>query len=335
MADSTSTPDPESCQDRPLEATGAPRTSFPDPIPSILPFGSIGTLAGATGVGKTAFIASWIARWQGERTICGHTTHRPPGIGLITADRRAVSHRQWLRAAGCRPIPLYSLRDDDTFPWTDLRIWPRVKDLFARAVDALVLPAGGLVVVDPMAVFLPGRVNDYKDVALGLGILDQVLRPRHLTLVGIFHQAKQIADTSQRYLRPQDRILGSAAQLGFSDTAMYLMAPDEIDRPYYGFGWVPHHAPAATFGFARTADGLFVPYEGPLDEGQTRESDRPTRLLELIPQDGEISTGALEERAKTELVISRATVHRDLKVLLSRRRITRDAHGRITRRKVH
>ena len=311
-------------------------SQFPDPIPGILPCGSIGTLAGATGVGKTALVATWIARWQRGQEICGHPTQRPTQIGIIVGDRRWASHQQWLTAAGCLPVAAYSLRDDPTFPWADLRSWQAVAGAFGRCLDRLQLAPGGLVVLDPMAIFLPGKVNDYKDMALGLGVLDQVLQPRILTCLGIFHQAKQINDASQQYKRPQDRILGSAAQLGFSDTAMYLLGPEDMDRPYYGFGWVPHHAPAETFAFKRDNFGLFVPYDGPIDEGTDATSDRPTQILQMIPAGDEgISTTDLVLRVHELFGISRATIYRDLKTLENRKLIERDEWGTIRRRKVN
>lgn len=309
--------------------------AFPDPIPGVIPFGSICTLAGATGVGKTALTATWIKRWLDGRSICWHPTNCPTAIGIIAGDRRWRSHRQWFDVAECPELLHYSLRDDDNFPWNDLRLWLRVKDVTNRALDRLKLPPGGLVILDPLALFLPGKVNEYKDVAIGLGVLDQLIKPRQLTAFGLFHQAKQMNDRTQRYSRPQDRILGSAAQLGFSDTAMYLLAPEDLGTAYYGFGWVPHNSPPATFEFTKDDSGLFVPYRGVVDTSPDSSKDRPTQLLTLLPETLSISTSDLFDLAKAQFSVSRATFNRDLKTLADHQLVAKDSWGKWTRRKAN
>lgn len=300
---------------------------YPDPIPEIMPFGSISTFAGAAGVGKTALYASWIRRWLDGKTICGHQTNRPTEIGLLLGDRRWQSHRKWLDAAGVDPgeVKVYSLRDDDTFNWNDLRIGPKIGDAFQRSLDKLNLAPGGLLLTDPMALWLPGKINDYKDVAVGLGILDRILKPRDLTNMGIFHQSKQIADKSQQYNRPQDRILGSAAQIGFSDTAMYLLGPEDLDTNYYGFGWVPHNTLAETFYFVRDAWGLFVPYR--IDEEQLE------KILACIPYDPTSTIAIIRLVQEVYPDYSVRTVERRLNELYKQRRITKVSRGVYSRTK--
>jgi AAA domain len=306
----------------------APR--YPDPIPGIIPFGSICTFAGASGVGKTALYASWIAQWQAGEPICDHPTNCPTEIGVLVGDRRWQSHRQWLDAAGVADtIKHYSLRDDDSFPWNDLRLWPKISDLFNRALDKLNLKPGSLLLTDPMALWIPGRTNDYKDVAIGLGLIDRLIKPRLLTMLGIFHQSKQIADKSQQYSRPQDKILGSAATIGFSDTAMYLLGPEDLDTPYYGFGWVPHNAKAETFKFTRDIWGLFVPYV------DLSDYDNIEVIFEQIPTDTHgLTTGQLLHRLETKgYTISRATVFNCLKKLVLDGRVVQVKRGLYRRAK--
>lgn len=310
--------------------TTLPSPTYPSPIPGIMPYGSITTLAGASGVGKTALYASWIRRWLDGRTICGKPTERPTEIGLLIGDRRWASHRMWLDVAGIKEgeIKHYSLRDDDSFPWNDLRLWPKVSDLFQRALDKLSLRPGALLIADPLPLWLPGKVNDYKDVAIGLGVLDRILKPRGLTTQGIFHQSKQLNDKSQQYARPQDRILGSAAQLGFSDTAMYLLGPEDLDTPYYGFGWVPHNALQETFKFVRDAWGLFIPYDG------VEAFDRMEHVYDAIPLDTQgITTNQLLAKVTTQVDVSRRTVFLCLKKLIGDGRVLQVRRGLYRRSK--
>lgn len=302
-----------------VDPAAAPQ--FPDPIPGILPHGSICTLSGETGVGKNALVSEWVARFQSGRSICHHPTNPPTAIGMIAGDRRWRTAKTWLDVAGCLPIQHVSLRDDPKFPWQDLRNSGKVTRVFTKVLDALALPPGGLLIIDPLALFLPGKVNDYKDMAIGLGVLDQVLHPRQLTTLGIFHQSKQQSDPAKGYNRPQDRILGSAAQIGFSDTSMFLMSPTELSIDYYGFGWVPHNAPAETFEFTRDRSGLFVPFTGMLDESTEVALDRPSQVLEqLVPKDAEgVDRIELVALICERFGVSPATAYRDIEVLRKRR----------------
>lgn len=332
MTSATVPTDPALCQDSP----------FLDPIPGVIPYGSICTLAGASGVGKTTLTASWVKRWLDGKSICGLPTNRPTSIGFVTGDRRWRSHRNLFDRAGCPPLPYYSLRDDASFDWNSLRTWVKTRDCFNRVLDRLALEPGSLLILDPLALFIPGRVNDYKDVAIGLGVLDQVLLPRQLTTLGLFHQSKQVNDKSAQYKRPQDRILGSAAQLGFSDTAMYLFAPEDLGTPYYGFGWVPHNAPPSTFEFMRDASGLFVPYvsdgapavEAPAAPRELTALERHAILYDLIPPDG-IGTTDLYLVAIEQLHVSLSTVKRDVSILVAQQLVIRDERGHLKRAKAN
>lgn len=308
-----------------------PPAAYPDPITDLMPHGSICTLAGASGVGKTALYAGWIRRWLDGKTICGHPTASPSQIGILVGDRRWQSHRQWLDVAGVSEDPRlshYSLRDDDTFAWNDLRTWQKVKDLFSRSLDKLRLDPGATLIVDPLPIWIPGKVNDYKDVAIGLGTLDLVLKPRGLTMLAIFHQSKQIADASQQYKRPQDRILGSAAQIGFSDTAMYLLGPEDLDCGYYGFGWVPHNAKSDTMKLTRDAWGMFVPYTEPA------EYDQLETVYEFIPNDqfGCKVTQLVHRLHSKGFDLSERTIYRCLQRLVQDGRIVSPSRGVYVRR---
>lgn len=299
-----------------------PVQPYPDPIPGVMPFGSITTFAGASGVGKTALYAGWIRRWLDGKTICEKPTNRPTQIGLLVGDRRWQSHRQWLDAAGVSDqVKQYSLRDDPNFSWDQLRYTPRVKDIFSRALDKLQLDPGSLLIVDPMPIWIPGKVNDYKDVAVGLGVLDNVIHPRDLTTFGIFHQSKQLNDKSQQYKRPQDRILGSAATIGFSDTAMYLLGPEDLDTDYYGFGWVPHNALSETFEFVRDAWGMFFPHKA------VKDNTEREKILECVPYEPLAAAAIIVRVQGVYPDMNQRTVERRLKELLNQGHIVKVRHG--------
>lgn len=304
---------------------------FPDPIPGIISFGSINMLAGATGVGKTAMTAEWCARFRDGRTICNKPTNKPTGIGIITGDRRWSDHQKWFDKAGYGDIPHYSLRDDPALNWETafLSRGQTVKTL-ERALDVLKLPPGGLLYIDPMALFICGNVNDYKTSAIGIGVIDhKVLKHRQLTTIGMAHMGKQKNDQEGQYTRPQDRILGSTALLAFSDTPMYLLGPETGDpEGEYEFGWTPHHAPAESFLFRRDKQGLFIPYYDLDGQKETKT------VLEAIPHSDEgIAVNELVDALQESHGFSRAKTYRHLKALEGQGYITRP-HGKVIRRKI-
>jgi hypothetical protein len=242
-------------------AAPAPPTAFPDPLGALIPFGSICTLSGASGVGKTAFLASMIRALQGGSgpTLFGQPLHPPTAIGVLACDRPWRDHNAWFQKAGCGDLPHVSLRDIANYQWDVLRRPAEIPKIFGKLIDAIGLPAGGFLIVDPLPLFIPGRLIDYKDMAIGFGLLDQQIQARQLTMLGVFHVAKQKANKNDRYQRPQDRILGSSALIGYSETAFYLLSPDEADRKTYEFGGIPHQMAPLMLEYTRGEDGLFVP----------------------------------------------------------------------------
>jgi hypothetical protein len=252
-----------------------------------MPFGSISTLSGASGVGKTAFLATMIKAWQDRADLFGFKTNPPPAIGVLACDRPWRDHAKWFEKAGCAPFPHFSLRDEE-YNWEQLRDSKTVAATFGKLIDLLALPPTSLVIVDPISLFIPGRLFDYKDVAIGMGQIDGELKRRHLTALGIFHVGKQKANATDRYARPQDRILGSTALIGYSETAFYLLDPAECGRRNYEFGIVSHQAKPISLYYDRDpATGLFVPANF-LDDVQELET-----ALSVVPLDGAIITTSL------------------------------------------
>lgn len=254
----------------PQSATALPPAStFPDPIPGIIPFGSLVLFVGPPKCGKTSLLASWMARWRDGRTICQQPTHRPTALGIITTDHKwDLNQGQWFTRAGFPDIPHVALRDDPRLPWATLRGQGHgAAKLLTESLLKLALPPGGLVAIDVAGVFISSRLNDYNDVLAGMGLLGQALDRHQLTGLCLGHMGKQRADPKDRYLRPHERILGSGAQIGFSDTTMYLLGPQDTGQPYHTFGWLPTHAPEGEFHLHQNSHtGLFEPYTGTLED---------------------------------------------------------------------
>jgi len=302
-----------------------PTPPFPDLIEHLMPHGSISTLSGASGVGKTAFLASMIASWQKGEQLFGFTTSIPPAIGVLAVDRPWRDHQAWFDRAGCAPFPHYSPWDED-YQWEILRDHKALPKTFGGLIDSLKLPLGAFLIVDPISIFIPGRLFDYRDMAIGLGLLGQELKKRQLTTLGIFHIAKQKGNRNERYLRPQDRILGSAALLGYSETAFYLVSPEEAERRTYEFGIIPHQLKSTTLQYTRADNGLFVPAEF-FDDVQEQEA-----ALNILPPDGaSLTTAQWVLQIQRLLRVSSASAERLIRDLKRAGRIVRVGRGQYRR----
>jgi DNA-binding MarR family transcriptional regulator len=106
-------------------------------------------------------------------------------------------------------------------------------------------------------------------------------------------------------------------------------------EPWHLFEWNPPHEAPQQFKLQRQDNGLFGMYNDVFTDTVTPEvKPEALALLHLIPEEGEISTTDLLERAAAELQISPATAYRYLQHLEEALRVER-SHGKVRRRKVN
>lgn len=294
------------------------QVSFPDLIPGILAHGTVNILAGASGVGKTCLLATVLAKLTRGEPVFGIPTTAPPQIAYLCADRGGATAQYWLQKAGSPRLRFYSLVEDFNFNPRTLRNKYELVGVLDRLVSALNLPPGTLLIVDPLTLFL-GNPNDYQGCAIACIEIRRLCLRHDFTLIGTAHASKQKADAKSRYERLQDRILGSAAQLGYGDTQMYLASPQETNEKFYTFLWHPHTAPAQVFPLGRSTDGMFV------DWLEGTEADAERKILAVIT-DTEEGTGFADIIIKSE--IPKTTVFRYLQDLLKEGRLFKVGHGR-------
>lgn len=307
---------------------------FPDPIPGVIDFRTVNILAGAPGVGKTTMFAEWCARWRDGRTICGLPTHAPTGLFYLSSDRgghstnKLLNHHQLLDNYTVYYNPL----DDPSF---DRRLLGNANvslETLRWCLKQFATPIipGSHLAIDPAApFFVPGSQNEPRAVGRLLWELHIIARELQCTIFILAHFSKQLADASQRYTRPQDRISGSGAWSGFSDTQIYMVDPEPPAQPYHLLGWNPRHAPPAQFKFVRDGQ-VFVPYHSLEDVGAKYAVPESARALFLLIPDAGCPTSELESAATALLGISRASLFRYLKVLEAKGVIERP-YGRIKR----
>lgn len=303
----------------------------PDILQDVIPAYSVNLLAGAPGTGKSAFMAWWIQQFQRHLTIFDVATPVEPVYqAFIAADRSwDLSTARWFEEQGTEPFPHYSLQDDRAFKKARLRKRQDRISIFRECLDAVHpstseggrFPDRSLIYVDPLALFLGGNLLDYDSCLVACSELRELCLERNVTIIGTAHASKQKADKNERYLRLQDRILGSAALFGYTDTQLYLASPEEVGRDTYVFLWHPHHAPARLFSLTRDDHGLFVPGQA-IEEGRTKQSPPWIEALCVEPQTFQAIVEAATARGK-----SRMWAHRQLRLLQKHGRIMQPKRG--------
>lgn len=306
----------------PCQAQDADKSQpFPDPIPGIIPFGSLTVFAGAPGVGKTAMLAEWCVRWRDGRTICQKATNKPTAFYYFAADRQWKSHQEWFDAAGFPDILHYSLADDHSFDLNRFKFVQKVGDLFEDMLNQLNPIPGSHVLVDPASpLFIAGESNKSRDVAITLLRFSRICKERGINITCVAHFGKQKLDPNDQYARPQDRIAGSHAFSGYSDTQIYMIDPNPPTQPYHLLGWVPRHSPPEDFRFKRAMNGLFVPFE------LFEELDRREAVLLCVPEEP-LAVPAIIARIKEKCGLAEAQAQRYLQQLVKEGRIVRVRRG--------
>lgn len=304
---------------------------FPDPIPGIMPFGTLTVFAGAAGAGKTTMIADWVGRWRTGRTIWYRPTNPPTDFAVISMDRAWNTNQQIFAKAGYPDIPHYALAEDDHFdhaelmkPYDALNLFHRLLDVCYNGVPP---PPGAHVIVDPaVPLLIAGNPNAARDVARSLLGFTREAKQRQITLTALAHFGKQSGDNTTRYTRPQDRIAGSGAFAGFSDTQMYLCAAEPPEQPYQLFGWVPRLAPPDEFPCVfDPATGLFIPYD------LVKEDLTSGNVFECLVETGPSTLAEIKQTAFDKFGYSAATVKRSIQKLTRDGRVVRLRHGVYTR----
>lgn len=306
---------------------------FLDPIPDIIPFGTVTIFAGAPGAGKTAMLADWFARIRDGRQIWGRKTNIPTQFCYIASDRQWASHQQWFNSVGFPDIPHYSLADDPHFDIKDIEESKAIA-LFHSALsqcnNGTSPPPGALIGVDPVSpLFIAGSPNSSRHVAKSLLAISREARSFQVTIIATAHFGKQLADKTARYQRPQDRIAGSGAFSGFSDTQVYLCEPDPPDHPFHVLGWNPRHSPPEEFPCQRNERGLFVPFD------IMREDEVAAHICDCLTATGPTGIAVIRERAFDQHGYSASTVKRALSRLLEQGRVVQIKRGVYSRVSYH
>lgn len=228
----------------------------PDIISMVVPRDETSILAGASGAGKTTLLMTILKMLQNNEDVYGYPCAPDIKIGYIAADRTWESYKKLAATIGADLSQLHvrALIDDDTIDTKQLERDP--SGILYSLLQDCVNTKCDLAIVDPLAVLLGCDLNKYHVVAARLIQLNRYCRMNRLTVLGTHHATK--ARTEAGFKRPQDRINGSGALLGFTSTQLFLAAADETDSEFTEWHIVSHHDKPKVVYLKRTENGLFV-----------------------------------------------------------------------------
>ena len=297
-------------------------------IDGILPAQQVHILAGASGAGKTTFLLQYLRDFLDGKQFFSHVA-KPCGLAYVGADRQEAEYTEKFALMGIEPFQLTSIVLNQRYKPRILSKPDKRDELLRHMVSEFraCIPDFGLLVIDPLSPLLPNKLGDYHEVADALVGLTRLCIEEEITIIGTHHATKLKPDT--QFVRPQDRILGSAALLGYSGTHMFLSSPQENNEGLYVLTIVPHNAPPETHRLTREKNGRFAVVTDA--QGVVEHH----ALLRLVPYEPDwIDFSTLKDKAKEALHISDATIYRRLNQLETDGYVKQPSKGKYQRRRL-
>jgi hypothetical protein len=286
-------------------------------IDRLLPEREVHLLAGPSGAGKTTWLTAFLHSWSHGEAIFGNKSHPAPYL-YISLDRSYSSVLRTLDRLGMAhdQFPFYEPPDSITSATPLIKI---IEDAKKKHPDVR------LVVVEGIASRVPdGKSNDYKIVADFLLSLRKTCEKLDITVLGVAHTTKTKGE--DRYENPRQRIAGSVAWGGFSETIIILEPKDPED--------VSENAPRELMLLPRNWKEQVFEYgfvDGLLVEKKTvKTTNYQTMQLYLSNVSENPNTGTrlfnpTEAMEKTGL--SKSSLYAELTKLLNQRVIEKLDHG--------
>lgn len=231
-----------------------------DLIEHILPKHEVSILAGASGAGKTTLIMQVLCNLQHNEPVFGHAIEEDLKIGYLAADRTWDAYARLAMQVGADldRMVVRALIDDTSIDIENLE--RDSQGVMYNVLKSMVAEGCNLIVVDPLVVLLGSDINTYHIVAARMIRLNRFCKANQVTILGTHHATKARTDFS--FKRPQDRISGSSALLGFTSTQLFLASAQESGQEYTQWHIVSHHAAAEVINLERDKNsGLFVPID--------------------------------------------------------------------------
>jgi KaiC/GvpD/RAD55 family RecA-like ATPase len=256
-----------------------------DLIEYILPKHEVSILAGASGAGKTTLIMQVLCNLQHNEQVFGHAIEEDLNIGYIAADRTWDAYARLAMQVGVDldRIKVKALIDDTSIDLDQLE--SNAQGTMYKVLSSLVAEGCDLIVVDPLVVLLGSDINTYHVIAARMIKLNRFCKANQVTILGTHHATKARTDFS--FKRPQDRISGSSALLGFTSTQLFLASGEESGQEYTQWHIVSHHAKAEVINLERDKNtGLFVPVDFTTGVVE-KQNEIYEEIFKMLPANGD------------------------------------------------
>ena len=221
-------------------------------VDGMIPANQVHLLAGPSGGGKTTLAFQmlsalatgepFLGRWTRKVTVAYVSGDRPAESVLETQDRCGVS------------FPIFSAVDENLVG----------EDLLSKIFPRLTAVCGGVrpdvIYIDGFTAFVPGGfLNNYAVVAKWLASLQRWARKMKVTIIGACHATK--TKEGEKFTNPRQRIAGSVAWAGFSETVLIIEPlDDEKDKAKRVVHILPrNHAEETMFLKFNTEGRLVLP----------------------------------------------------------------------------
>ena len=288
------------------------------------PTGEVSILSGGSGAGKTTLLMQCLGCWQQGKLFAGFSGPAQQ-FGLLAADRAMSSYHKIAAQTGITNMFVRSLVDDHSIRVSDLESNPfRLLFTLLDSIRKELPKPESLIMVDPLMVFLGVDLNKYHLVASRLLQINRWCKDNQVCLIGTHHATK--ARTDWGFKRPQDRIAGSSALLGFTSTQGFLATPEEIDEKHFEWTIVSHHHAPTTLRLVRNDGALFQVL------GAWPQTDapplNPLGANAQLVWNALLSNGPLSRKALIDsLEMSPSSVDRSLQLLLDQHFVTKVGYG--------
>jgi AAA domain len=199
-------------------------------IQDILPQREIHFVAGPSGAGKTTWLFQMLGDWSRGLPVFGKTSYPVP-VAYISCDRSLDTTQRTIERA-TRGIGL----DLPIFCANHMKLKlhggksvENLHRIVRTKCEQEGLPPRRLLIYDGFASLCPdGKISDYNTVSTWLGDLADYCRDMDLTIIGLVHSTK--TKKGEEFANPRQKILGSVAFAGFSET-VFCVEPKSPEDP--------------------------------------------------------------------------------------------------------
>lgn len=284
-------------------------------IDGILPERELSLLAGPSGGSKTTWLFQSLQLWREGQDVHAHHSHPCPFV-YASLDRSQESAEETMERVGIdvSSIPLLRGVEENISSIEGLLNLAKTK-----------VPDARLFMIDGFATLVPGgKTNDYHSVANFLRNITRLCKKHDITILGLIHAAK--TKENEKYLNPRERILGSVAWAGFSETLFFIAptAPDNVVDNCRLLEILPRQSAQERFELELDNRGRLIPSKRRIEQDNDTVS-----FLDGIPLEEDFSVDELAANLK----VRRAKAYSILKQLVENGAIARVGSGTYRRTK--